>query len=269
MQNLVSQWKAPIAFFASTFLLSAPLYILNALANYEVLGSPHLSAVYISLLTLTPILAASLIEFRKGGFGDLKKLLSRILDFNRITQKRWWVIALLLGPLIFILSVGWMAVSAQPVPPSMVPVAALPAVLAFAFVLAAGEETGWMTHAAEPLQAHFGALSAALILGSVWALWHVPFFLFFFPDLIVLGAQLLTLVGARVILVWVFNNAGGSVFAVILYHAADNTAFMVLPDIKIVVPDGAVVHCVFTLVAALAIALIWEPKTLGRLRGRI
>ena len=39
-----------------------------------------------------------------------------------------------------------------------------------------------------------------------------------------MGAQLLTLIANRVLVTWIFNNTGKSVFAAIVFHAADNTA---------------------------------------------
>ena len=88
----------------------------------------------------------------------------------------------------------------------MAPLLALPAVFLFFFLLATGEEAGWMGYVFEPMQARAGALRAALVPGMIWALWHVPFFVFMMPDPIVAGAQLLMLVGNRVLVVWVFNN---------------------------------------------------------------
>ena len=195
-----------------------------------------------------------------------KKLLFRVFDFQRIARTRWYIPALLLGPLIFALSVGWMELLDAPIQSAMLPILALPAVFAFVFLLAAGEEVGWMGYAAEPLQARHGALRAALILGVIWALWHLPFFVVLFPNPIALGAQLLTLIGARILLVWIFNNTGRSVFAAILYHAADNSALMVFSDIKSTVPLGSVVQCVLTLTAAFAVVLLWDSSTLTRLR---
>ena len=41
------------------------------------------------------------------------------------------------------------------------------------FIAAVGEELGWSGYAIDPLQDRFGALGGALLLGAVWALWHV------------------------------------------------------------------------------------------------
>ena len=48
------------------------------------------------------------------------------------------------------------------------------AVFVIIFVILAGvEETGWSGYATEPLQSRHGLLGAGLILGVVWAVWHI------------------------------------------------------------------------------------------------
>jgi membrane protease YdiL (CAAX protease family) len=258
--------ESPVAFFVLTFLFALPFYILNALAYSNVLFEPEMGVLYVSLFTLTPIASASILTFRSDGWGGVKKLLGRIFDFKRIANKKWCAAILLLMPLIFMLSLGVMVMSGAPVPAALTPVAALPAVLLFFFILAAGEEVGWMGYAFEPMQARGGALMASLVLGVIWAVWHVPFFIFMMPDPVILLAQLLTLVGARVLLAWIFNNTGKSVFATIVFHAADNAALVTMPEIQAISPWGAVVHCSFVLVAALVVTLLWGPRTLARFR---
>jgi hypothetical protein len=97
----------------------------------------------------------------------------------------------------------------------------------------------------------------------VWALWHVPFFVFMMPDQVAFNAQVLVLVGARVLVAWVFNNTGKSVFAATLFHAADNTAFVTLPEIKSIIPWGAAVHCCLVLIAAIVVTFLWGASDIG------
>ena len=111
-----------------------------------------------------------------------------------------------------------------------------------------------------------GALKASLVLGVIWAVWHLPFFVFMMPDPVILLAQLLTLVGARVLLAWIFNNTGKSIFATIVFHAVDNAALVTMPEIQAISPWGAVVHCGLVLVAASVVTLLWGPRTLARFR---
>jgi membrane protease YdiL (CAAX protease family) len=75
-----------------------------------------------------------------------------------------------------------------------------------------GEEVGWRGHALPALQARYGALVSSVILGVMWALWHLP--VFFNPDthysdhpfIIQLAFQ----IPVAILFTWVFNSTGGA-----------------------------------------------------------
>jgi membrane protease YdiL (CAAX protease family) len=83
----------------------------------------------------------------------------------------------------------------------------------------AWEEPGWRGYALPKLQGRYSALTASLILGFLWALWHMP--------LMVTGqiaySDLALVIAASVVTTWLFNNASGSVLIVMLFHATNNT----------------------------------------------
>jgi membrane protease YdiL (CAAX protease family) len=85
-----------------------------------------------------------------------------------------------------------------------------------------GEEPGWRGFALPRLQTKYWPLIASLILGSVWALWHLPLVGNEFPWPIV-PAFLLSLFGATFMLTWLFNHTNGSVLLPMLFHATVNT----------------------------------------------
>jgi membrane protease YdiL (CAAX protease family) len=256
----------PAAFFATTFVLATPFYILNAFAYLEVLGDPGIAPIYIALFTVTPIAAASLLTFRQRGKDGLKQLIWRILDFKRIGNYRWYGAILLLPLLIALLSLGGSTLFGVDLPSSAAPLAALPLVLSFFFVLAAGEEAGWMGYAFDPMQARYGALRAALALGVVWTIWHVPFFIFMMPEAIVFTAQVVTLMSTRVLIAWVYNNSGRSVFAATLFHAVGNALMITLPDTSTTGALVPAISCGLVLSAVIIVTLLWGPQTLARYR---
>jgi membrane protease YdiL (CAAX protease family) len=266
MDDHPSRNATPAAFFVLTFALSMPFYILNALAYQSVFLGPEMGALYVSLFTLTPIASASILTFRRSGRDGVKKLLWRIFDFRRIVRREWYAPILLLMPLIFVLSLGVMVLSGAPIPPAPIPIVAVPAAFLFFIILAGGEEVGWMGYAFESMQTRVGALRASLALGVIWALWHVPFFVFMMPNRMILLAQVLTLVGARVLAGWIFNNTGKSVCATILFHAADNTALVSVPEVQAISSWGSVVHCGLVLATAVVVTFLWGPETLARFR---
>ena len=266
MKGSSSTSDSLVAFFALTFLLSSPFYILHALAHLHILGKPEIGPAYIALFTVTPLVSAAILAPRGRERRGVVQLFRKIFDFKRTTIGRWYAPVLFLAPLLFLSSIGGMLLSGVPLPPPMAPLMALPAVFLFFFLLATGEEVGWMGYAFEPMQARAGALRAALLLGMIWALWHIPFFIFVMPNPIVAGVQLLMLVGNRVLVAWVFNNTGRSVFSAILFHAMGNTALVCLPDVNAIVPWGTVSLCGLTLVTAAVVTLLWGPQTLATYR---
>ncbi len=70
----------------------------------------------------------------------------------------------------------------------------------------AWEEPGWRGYALPRLQADRSALSASLILGVLWAFWHLP--------LMVVGqinwSDIVLVIAVSVVFAWVFNNAEGA-----------------------------------------------------------
>ena len=109
------------------------------------------------------------------------------------------------------------------VPPfSMALVAALIAELVLRILLSS-EQLAWSGFALPRLQARHSALVASLILGVIWATWHLP--LFFVPGSQTdagFGVFLVGTVCTRIILTWVFNNTGGSVLLCGLLHQSIN-----------------------------------------------
>ena len=93
-----------------------------------------------------------------------------------------------------------------------------------------GEEIGWRGYALPRLQARHTALAASMVIGVVWAFWHVPKFLTagsaqdYSPWL-----YLVDTVAKAVLFTWVFNSTGGSLLVVTLLHASMNTSAVFLP----------------------------------------
>jgi uncharacterized protein len=96
------------------------------------------------------------------------------------------------------------------------------------------EEPGWTGFAQPRMQRLHGPLVGGLILGSHWALWHLPGFLIPSQKLtdihprgtvvdFVVFAHALS--GLRLVIMWVVNNTRGSVLMAILTHASWNTFY--------------------------------------------
>jgi len=82
----------------------------------------------------------------------------------------------------------------------------------------AWEEPGWRGYALPRLLTRRSALEAGLVLGALWALWHVPLFL--------TGKQhwsdLMLVLVVSVFVTWLFQNALYSVLVTMVFHATNN-----------------------------------------------
>lgn len=86
------------------------------------------------------------------------------------------------------------------------------------------EEIGWRGFALPRLQSRYHALTAALVVGVLWGLWHLPLFW------IVGNPQsrepfitfLIGIVAQSILYTWLYNSSKGSLLIVSLFHAAIN-----------------------------------------------
>ena len=108
-----------------------------------------------------------------------------------------------------------------------------------------------------------GALQACLLLGVLWDGWHaIPLYQAGRSPSFIAWQCLLFLVAQRVVIVWLYNNTGKSVFAAALFHAISNVATLLFHY------DPFVTGLIMAFVAA-TVALTWGHRTLARLSGRV
>ncbi len=88
------------------------------------------------------------------------------------------------------------------------------------------EESGWRGFALPRLQARYSVIAASIIVGVLWALWHLPYDLAPInraPSLAwFLEYRLFWRVLFGVILAWLYNRTNGSLLAPALFHPAMN-----------------------------------------------
>ncbi|HKJ59865.1 MAG TPA: CPBP family intramembrane glutamic endopeptidase, partial [Halobacteriales archaeon] len=108
---------------------------------------------------------------------------------------------------------------------SVNPLAILPA-LFIATLPPILEELGWRGYALDRLQMDWSALSASLILGVVWAGWHLPLFFIegsFHKEVVGFATAgfwlfMIGIVALSVIFTWVYNHISRSILGIIILH---------------------------------------------------
>ncbi|MCK4268546.1 MAG: CPBP family intramembrane metalloprotease [Actinomycetia bacterium] len=169
--------KSFTTFFLLTFIISLPFYALSGLASQEIIFPKEMGFVSVFTVVFAPMAAALILVSREQGWSNAKKLLGRSFDYKRISSKIWYLPILFLVPLLFILALGLLVLMGKPIPTALASIFAIPVLVPIFFILASGEEIGWMGYAFEPMQAKWGALGASFILGAIWALWHLPLYI--------------------------------------------------------------------------------------------
>ncbi len=201
-----------VTFFVLAYAFSWwpwPLYALGLAPGYIIGFGPFLAALVVLALT-------------RGKVGIIE-LLKRMVRWRVGVQ--WYAVALLLpvGVTLVATASNVFLLGAQP--PSSAELEAWPSLIPTFFLLllipgigGAWEEPGWRGYALPNLQAGRPALLASLILGMVWAIWHLP--------LMVAGvipwSDIAYVVVVSVVYTWLYNNTGGSVLLAMLFHTMNN-----------------------------------------------
>ena len=248
----------PWTFFLAVFAVSVPLWVLGGLTSARLMPGLPLSA----LMFMCTAFIACVYAANAGGTGAVRRLLTRSFDVGRIGSAVWLILSLLLMPGVLAASYAIMQVAQLPLPVPVVPWSLAPALLLLFFLAAVGEELAWSATVLDPLQSRFGALPAALIIGVIWAAWHVVPFTQAHSSMSWVLGQCLSTVAFRVVLVWLYNNTGCSVFAASVCHATFNLAWQLFPN-RGSHYDPWIAGAVTGLVA-LIVTFGWGAKTLSR-----
>jgi membrane protease YdiL (CAAX protease family) len=170
------------------------------------------------LATFTPLIAAVILAYKEEGHNGVKKLFKRIFDFSGIRQRIWYVPVIFLAPLLSLYIYGVMRLANLPLPiEPHTSFLLIPLLFIFFFIGATGEEVGYMGYAVAPLQER-SALSTGIIIGIPWAIWHYPSIIKQGHDLVWIVWGTLSTVAIRILIIWIYNNTGRSLFACILFH---------------------------------------------------
>jgi membrane protease YdiL (CAAX protease family) len=155
------------------------------------------------------------------------------------------------------------------VPPLSVGLAAMVIISLVLHGVLNGEELGWRGVALPRLLQRANALTASLILGVVWALFHLP--LFFTrgggvggnqadESMLAFGLQVLA---SSILVTWLCNNTRGSLLMAYLLHAAVNT----WPDLFHAAGAGgdlAWYQAGLFALAAVIVVVVYGPARLSR-----
>jgi uncharacterized protein len=247
-----------IAFFVLAYLLTwwiYPLLKFSPLLGIFGLFGPAIAAIIVAAVT--------------GGKSGVKALLRRVVLWR--VGLPWYVIALGLPT---ILSLATAALAYLVGATEFIRVGALAPIELVLFVLVVGEELGWRGYALPRLLEKRSALTASLILGLLWGLWHLPTLLV--PGTpqygLPLAAFVLLTIEYSILMTWVFLHTLGSVLIATLFHGAINLS----QGVFVGAIDGAtrywllcIVYGVAAVIAAIALARSALRKAAAAPRSKV
>lgn len=226
------------------------------------LQPPWIGTVIIIASAFGPSLAGVTTVALFDGQAGLKRWLKRCL-FWRVGWG-WYAIAAFVPLGMMALSLALYAALGGAVPPSPATGNLWLSVMIFGQILVLGgplgEEFGWRGYALPVLTQRIGWRWASLIVGGVWALWHLP--LFFIPGMAQANMPIALFMASSVALSVVFArmsvNTRFSVLPAIVLHWSVNAGSWVIP----VTPQGATLRpyvLVIGLLSLIAVIVLLKP----------
>jgi membrane protease YdiL (CAAX protease family) len=251
----------------SFFILTYALNIAITVTQLYILRIPQTKLVAI-LQVLTPTISAVILSGLIGGKQEIFRLLSGFARWK--VGLRWYLAAFLMTGIPLLIA-GVYIMMGNP-PRGLQPgVTAWSLLSTLVFIFLSGplcEEAGWRGFALPRLQARFSALVSSLILGLLWACWHIPYY--FEPGYAAKGMPfpiyLVVVTGLAVLFTWIYNNSGGSLLLTVLAHFFFNfssaflvQAFGLLPPMLLYSAGGGMLGLL-----TIAVVIIFGPRFLSR-----
>lgn len=258
-----------LGFFLFTFVLTwATWFASAALAGPGNTGFFGLRGPVFLLGVFAPALVALALTAHGEGRAGVGRLLARIGRWRVGT--RWYVFAVgyMAAVKLAAALIHRAATGAWP-PFGDTPWALMLGAILVSTWAQAGEEIGWRGYALPRLARHLGLGGASILLGVIWALWHLP--LFFLPGTGSDGQSfplyLLHVTALSVAMAWLYWKTDGSLLLVMLMHASVNNTTDIVPTAA----AGATNPLAFSasLVAWVTVGLSWAVATplLSQMRG--
>lgn len=212
--------------YAFTWSVQVPIALFTS--------SQALQFVAVAVSAFGPLVAAAILVWQ----GSMRFGVWIRDMFSWQVSPRWYLTALLV-PLagvvaqtfVYALSFGKLDFALLP-QQTMMWVGLFPVAL---LVTGGNEEVGWRGFMLPRLQRQYSALTAGLIVGIVWLVWHLP------SDLLMtaLGGGLtwslerllkrIAVIPLAILLTWLYNSTHGSVHIAMIFHASWNTMGGLVP----------------------------------------
>lgn len=261
----------PWAFIGITFTFTWLVLLPGVLSRYDLIQLPFPAPALVAVAQFGPSLTAFILTYRQEGKSGIKQLLKRSVNFR--VQWRWWAIVLL-TPLCLgaaALSIHLLLSGERPRLSTLSqPVSLLPTFFMILFFYGpVPEEFGWRGYLLERLQTKWSSLVSSVVLGSIWAVWHLPSWFIdgTFQSFAPFWVFLIFNIALSVLFTWVLNNTGGNLLLALVLHTMVNLANLMFVYVGENSSGNTQIFiymvALYTIVALL-IAKNWLPQRLSK-----
>lgn len=217
---------SPWSYFVFTLVFSWTFWGILLLQSNRDNFTPYGPLFYIG--GIAPMLSAATLTYMEKGRTGVINLIRASLNFTGLTFAGLLII-LLVSTLPNILAVLIQKPQGSPLIAMDLSISTTAPWFTFLFIVSIIEETGWRGYALPRLLKHYDPLASSLILGTIWAVWHIPLFLipgtwqsglgFMTPAFI---SYMLQLLPQSYLMTWVYQRTGNNTASAILNHQLVN-----------------------------------------------
>ena len=220
------------------------------------------------LLIYCSFLGGLLVTAIADGKDGVKTYFSRIVRWR--VGLKWYAVALLTPSVLYLLGAGLNILTGAKLATNIQWPAWTDVLIGFFWPgllgIALAEEPGFRGFALPRLLVGRSAIAAALILGVLHAIWHIP--TFFGGEAIPIICTILIIISGSVINTWLFNHTNGSVLLAMLLHVGIDVASGDVGVLKVLFTGADLERqIIFQAVAFVAMAILL-PLVAGKEMGR-
>jgi membrane protease YdiL (CAAX protease family) len=262
-----------VKFFTLTYVLSWLIWIPLALSHFgTAFNIPESTSNIVRLLgVLMPATSALILTALAGGQGAIHSLLSRLIIWR--VDWKWWFAAIAVQPALLGLAAFTFNLISNVSKISPEPSASTGAFIVntiFLLIATLGEEIGWRGVALPNLQRKYSALKSSVILGLLWATWHLPFWLLLdsFDQFGIgyLGLNFLFVIPFTFYITWFFNHGRQSILLAVMLHLTFNIVNTILLPVTMSV-GAFLIFGILEWIVALVILPYLESEEVKRFRS--
>jgi membrane protease YdiL (CAAX protease family) len=245
---------AVLTFYILVFALQGGLYLIAFLGTGYLATGPeeptspadlgplqYLASLPGPLIVAMAAILVIALAFGRVGLRDLRSRL-----FRWRVGIRWYAVALLTAPLLMTAILYALSLTSHAFLPTIITAEDKASLLVGGLVVVLlgpfFEEIGWTGFATAELRKRHGVLATGLIVGLLWAVWHVPFYAQTGsgpvpPALNVAVIVFFWLLPYRVLMVWVYDHTQSVLLAVLMHVSLNAYTFFLPSPARAGVPD--------------------------------